>query len=510
MLLNRSCAILLILLLSNSIQAQDWVRLQNGKRIKGEIIVQNEFSIEIIDELGERYEIQIEEYKKLKKGKKLAKVWRKKLAELNKDDSDAIFLVAREAFQNKKTRKDGKRLLRRVLSVDENHPEARKLLGHFKVGDTWYLNKKKAQKSLDAHFAALGFVRHEKGWIDPEKLEDLKSNIKNWMIVEGQWRNRDIVMKERGYMKFRQEWIAPDLAGYAQHATQIEDKGGIQLEGSQVGTVVVLHCEGKERAEALATALYKARLWFAKTMKDSASAKSPLQVEIVVNLRSQMHQIIERCGVFYGLVIPREMRRTFSGLSHSNFLGGVHSLEANIPGGLPPGAMQPPGDFADQGLSHGMVNAATSRKAYKLWKNTRSRLPYFISNAMGVHGEIAAFGTTIVLVSVEDRDYGRSNENEFHGSRGLNLEQIKEGLKKTLQTRTMSLRSLFFMTGSQMDQEMGLFGVVFLDFLLQEQHEIFLKFLADDDTSMTLDKRFKKHFGVEFEKMDKTFRTWLN
>lgn len=511
--------VMAILVLCNVGLAQDWVRLDDGSRIMGEIVQHDEETLAIIDRLGKRHELTVGDVVKHKKGRALAKSLAKKLEGLVASDVEGLYAVAKEALAVKRHKSDAKRLMRRVLALDFDHEGARAALGHVRALEQWFMDEKKAARAVAAHYKKRGFVQHEGGWVEPDHVSKIEASPSEWMVEGKVWREVRDVMTERGYLEFRGEWLPPAESDYVRHAAAIEEGSELVLGGGQFESVVVLHFQGREKARALAQQLFEARQWYAAVYDAPESAVDPLQIEVILETSRDFAHFRETVGEEYG-ASPSDDRPggedggTVTGVGFNPFLGGVRHVELPAlpepPGGLPGGVRMDLGfnPILDS-LPHSLIFAMAHIQTTRTWGGDARKLPYFMAHANAVHAEIAALGKTIVHESTVDTEYGRSTGNDAHGNLDADHSKMKELLRATLKKRTMSLRTLFFADGIQMDSGLDQLGVVFLTWLRELHSAKLIAFMSDPDRLETIDARFERHFEMSFEEAETAFRKWL-
>ena len=136
----------------------------------------------------------------------------KKLDAIDLADADELCEVALWAMRHKdrKVRREGRKLMKEVLELDEEHEDARKALGHVRVGEKWYTSAKSAEKAkkklLEVEMKENGFVKYKGGWIKPEDRRKWKRG--KWKQDDnGVWKSEADVMREKGYVKYQGVWL---------------------------------------------------------------------------------------------------------------------------------------------------------------------------------------------------------------------------------------------------------------------------------------------------------------
>ena len=134
----------------------------------------------------------------------------KKKDEVVWTDPESIYELAVWAMNSKssKVRREGRKLMKEVLELDEDHEGAREKLGFVKVGEKWYTRKKAAaaRKALvQDKMKSRGYVWYKGGWI--KKTEKRRWNKKWEKNAEDVWRSYEEVMREKGYTLYKGKWI---------------------------------------------------------------------------------------------------------------------------------------------------------------------------------------------------------------------------------------------------------------------------------------------------------------
>ncbi|MFT7618756.1 MAG: hypothetical protein ACI97A_002403 [Planctomycetota bacterium] len=125
-------------------------------------------------------------------------------------DPESIYELATWAMssKNSKVRKEGRKLMKEVIDLDEDHEGARGKLGFVKVGEKWFTKKKaaKARKAIvqDA-MKENGFIWFKNGWI--KKTLKRKWNNKWEKNAEDTWQSYEAVMSAKGYTLYKGQWL---------------------------------------------------------------------------------------------------------------------------------------------------------------------------------------------------------------------------------------------------------------------------------------------------------------
>ncbi|MCB9832018.1 MAG: hypothetical protein H6807_06035 [Planctomycetes bacterium] len=127
-------------------------------------------------------------------------------------DPEALYELASWAIGNKssaKIRGKGRDWMKEVIDMDPDHAGAREALGHVKVGDEWYTDKKEAakarKKAMEAKMEAQGYVWFKNGWIKKTAKRDWNSKWEK--NDEDVWLSYEEVMSAKGYTLYKGEWL---------------------------------------------------------------------------------------------------------------------------------------------------------------------------------------------------------------------------------------------------------------------------------------------------------------
>lgn len=109
--------------------------------------------------------------------------------------------------------REGRKVLRALIKIDEDNTRAREILGHVKYDGKWYDSQAKADSAREKAEAkaakAKGWVKHEGEWVDPADIPFLerglvKDDSGRWIDPEEQRRI------EEGWVRQDLTWVAPD------------------------------------------------------------------------------------------------------------------------------------------------------------------------------------------------------------------------------------------------------------------------------------------------------------
>ncbi|MHC4261722.1 MAG: hypothetical protein ACYSWX_04315, partial [Planctomycetota bacterium] len=132
--------------------------------------------------------------------------------EAAKDDLDALWELHRwtEIYE---LDREGRKVLRRIVKLDEDDRKARELLGHVEVDGRWFESEKKAekyrQKKAEEEAEAKGWVEYEGRWVDPAHIPFIEQGLV--LSDDGEWVDPVVLERiEQGWVRQDLTWIAPD------------------------------------------------------------------------------------------------------------------------------------------------------------------------------------------------------------------------------------------------------------------------------------------------------------
>ena len=108
---------------------------------------------------------------------------------------------------------EGRKVLRKILKVDDGDKKAHELLGHVYYDGQWFTSQKKAdaykKKKLDKEAKEKGWVKFKGEWVDPAHIEYLE---KGWVQAEdGTWMSPEMAKRlEEGWKQVDFDWLSPD------------------------------------------------------------------------------------------------------------------------------------------------------------------------------------------------------------------------------------------------------------------------------------------------------------
>jgi GNAT superfamily N-acetyltransferase len=482
-----------VLLLSAAalLPAQDSIKLDDGRRLTGEIVAETEAQYLLVTKLGEKLEIEKSKVTKLRRGRGLAKRVVARLEDVAQDDASALFAVVQWAQKQKSLRRDAERLARRVLAIDPEHLEARKLLGHVKLLGTWYLNRKVGMKALRGAMKERGLIEHEGGFGTPAIVAQVESAPKAWLVDESSmlWRPLAEIMRERGFAEHRDEWYGPEEKDIIDDIATVERTLDLKLRGAGVGESRVVATFGRKGCIEHAKELEKAREYFIETFR-------PERRRALMGSRM----------IFYVL------RET---TDFEAFLDkGADSLHSARPSYLkfarPTGVMS--WGFVNQVIHQqrgAWKEANVARVGMAMMDNEwtgRVSCPDWIGIASAHLAEIAVYGAAKTWWVAQSRYADQEDERTSEG-RTLDMAKVyvREKMKKM---RTPVMRSLFGKKTNQMTVFDDQLGIVLMSYFLEKHEDGILDYLFGK-IETDIGKRFEAVFGHSFEEEEKLFRAWL-
>ena len=126
-------------------------------------------------------------------------------------DPESVYELAVWAMNHKasaKVRRAGRKYMREVLSLDEDHEAARKVLGFVRIGEKWYTAKQAKiarRKLVSVEMKSKGYVLYKNGWIKKTEKSNWTSKWeKNDVDV---WMSYEDVMRAKGYTLYKGQWL---------------------------------------------------------------------------------------------------------------------------------------------------------------------------------------------------------------------------------------------------------------------------------------------------------------
>ena len=472
--------------------AQDFVKLTDGKVVRGDILAVVDGDVEIVTPACELKTISGDEVADVRRGKGLSPRVVLRLKTIDARDPEALMKVAEWALQARGLKKDARRLLRRVVAFKPAGPRARELLGQVHALGTWYPDARAAYTAVRERMKADGYVYIKRGWIKKELASFLKASPKDWVLVRGfEWRSLAEIRKERGDRIWKKEWYSGEEAKLVKTLKRIEEVTGDDCHAAHVGTCKVFCYLGREESREAAERQQKARDWFVETFevekRRSYIKKHPLKVDFVLSGDEAFRRYLD----------DRKKKRSISQARY----------ELCLRTGNTANGMFYCGHLGKQAWKYSLVShmgLAMLRNFY-----AGGKCPAWIMVASGHHAELAIFGD----VRVQWVHLGAyDQEIEVPKLEGHGMKQIKDAVREYYKDRPMpSLRVLSVKDMNELTQELATLGTVYMQFLLEEHKEKWLKFLTNKGAKRfnNVRERFEHHFQMTFEAMDQELRKWL-
>lgn len=157
------CLLVLALVSLATPLAADTIHLKNGGTIEGKILSRTEDGVEI--QLGRsRVVVAQARIQRIELGPAPWDVYRERAAAIEAGDLDAHLALALWA-KERSLPDEADEQFERVLAIDPDHGEARRLLGHRKVGDRWMTGDEYRE-----HMRSTGHVYRDGRWVDAEEI----------------------------------------------------------------------------------------------------------------------------------------------------------------------------------------------------------------------------------------------------------------------------------------------------------------------------------------------------
>ncbi|MFH0945142.1 MAG: hypothetical protein V2A76_08090 [Planctomycetota bacterium] len=171
------------------IASADVVKLKDGRSFEGTVVEQNDQKVVIKTKFGlnelARSEVESVEIKATP-----AQEFRDR-REKAEGDAKALFDLYAWAMTNG-LKTQAKQALRDVVKLDENHAEARQLLGYVLHEGKWVSEREKERLDSQAERTAMeakGLVEYKGKWMTPEEKETAEMTAKGFVKVDGEWVN---------------------------------------------------------------------------------------------------------------------------------------------------------------------------------------------------------------------------------------------------------------------------------------------------------------------------------
>ena len=488
--MNRTCVPLVVLLLAGSLAAQDSVRTTHGKLVKGEVVRDDARGVAIIDRMGRIVDVSRREVVRVRKGRGLARRTRSLLEAIGLSTPEALWGVIQEIRGDRALRRDAQRLARRILVAEPDHAGARELLGHARALGVWYPDRKAANKALADEMTRTGHVLHGEAWVPRERLAVLEASPDDWMVDGHLWRPAIDVMRERGFLPWKDAWYPKSEAPALEELARLERRTAEVAHTARVGACRVYSVLGRESAVQVATRLYKVRRWFVERFHVETTRlpldREPESVIYVLTDQAALSRFVEAYKAELG------MKDADLALS----LPLKHALWADLGHAIHVGEPIWDAHLVSQ-LGGSLMNWYWHRGYH---------LHDWIWNAAAHLAEIAVFGRARVQYVARDR-YARSAERGALS--GRSIDDFKAAIKEAYEAKEASgLRELFGKHWNALTATDDVMGVALMEFFFERHEEEWLCFLRRTP-SKRFETGFKKCFDVTPEDLEQEFERWL-
>jgi len=481
-----------LFLLSSFAAAQDTLKLIDGTLVRGDVLSVVAGTVEMVTLDCTLRKFPGDQVAKLRRGKPMDPVILDRLKAIDVTKAEPLFALARWALKSKKLKKDGLRLLRRLVAVHPDHARAREILGHVKAGDTWYPGARAAFQALKEEMVADGYVYYRKGWIKKELLPFLQRARKDWVLHQGfLWRSLSEVRKERGDRMWDQQWYTHEEAKLVRVLSRLKECTEEHAHGARAGYCRVITVNGREEAQELAERQQQTRDWFVNTfdvkMRDKHLIRLPVSLDYVLSGEPGFERFLEAFKKSFGFsdryaeLCKQTQSATWSGLGHCVHLGTPAWKYSLV-----------------SALGHGLM----SRFYYG------RNAPAWIPIACAHHAEIAIFGDARVQwVGIGEYD----QDIPVPKLEGRNLKQIKSAVRAFYSDRPVpGLRVLCSKNMNELSPELDLLGICYMTYFLEgERRGAWLDLLSRPGPNHP-HKRFEKYFKKTLEAISQDFRDWLD
>jgi hypothetical protein len=470
--------------------AQEWIRLQSGPTLRGEIIGESETEYTLIDMDGQRQQVKKSDVKRAKR-RAFKKEVQKKLDATPAENIAARMEIAAWAAESKKLKRDAPRIALRVLAHDPDHAGAREMLGHVRAMGHWYRDIKTANSAVSEKMTADGYVLAKEAWVKADRKGEFEADPEAWMIVQGLiWRKTDEVMAERGFHRWQDQWYPPEEKALVTELKRLEKRTEQTAQAARVGSVEVYHVSGRDVAKEHAEKLMKARTWFCETMKIEPRRlplmKSPVARVYVLEDMAALSKFGDTYGEELGMTeqdrsfAMKQQHLVWKGLGHATILR--HNLWRHLL------VAQMGGDLTQRIWHHGFD------------------IPAWFWVASAHNAEIAVYGDARVAYIGPD-EYGRLVQPP--DLRGMSLRDIKQRVRELYRSGEVpKLKFLFTRHYNQLSGETSIAGIALFHFFLENHREGWMKFLMGQP-SESLHDRFARSLKKSYAQLDQEFKEWI-
>lgn len=149
--------------------AEDIIQILDGKTVEGYIIEETEDYILVRRTTGDIQEIKWDIIDWVKRGPAFADEFKKKWAELESKDEDAVFELGLWC-EDRGRPAEATQCFRRTIEINPNHYVAREKLGHMIHQGKWYEN-------IEKYYEARGYVNYKGDWIPKEDRSKYEAGL---------------------------------------------------------------------------------------------------------------------------------------------------------------------------------------------------------------------------------------------------------------------------------------------------------------------------------------------
>ena len=472
-------------------RAQDSVILHDKSVVRGEILVDNDEEVRILDRTAEVVVIGKDRVRRIRRGRGLKKVVERRLAAIDVKNADALFGVAHWADE-KKHRRDAGILARRVLYLDRDHEGARVYLGHVKAIGRWFPDRKTADRAVAEKMTAAGYVAVSGGWIKASDRGAYAASPDDFMLVELLWRRVVDVMAERGFVAHKGLWYKKEEIAALKstiedlEATYRDPIGAAQVGGCQVYGVVT-----RDEAIEIAGELDKARRWFTETfaVEDEPLAERPISQAFVLTDQGALETFCRKWRSRFRLGSDEiKLSLKLKNVTLPKFGKAIHKRYGP--------------------WRNNLVGTMGAELIRYRWHD-RFLIPAAVWVANAHLAETHVFGSSRTQWIQGKSEYARGGDTEPKIT-GRTIGNAKASLKSIFDAgEAPSMAEVFAVQAAvELTKEQELYAVVLTQYFLEHHRRGWIGYIREGKSS---DKRkhFLAHFGVPYEKMERDFREWV-
>ncbi len=215
----------------------DTIHLKSGGKLVGEILVEDDQSIEVRTKFGIQ-KLARADVARIERGDTPGETLKKRQAELEPGDAEGVFDLALYARQHRLT-KDFQRLLDETVEIDPMHAAANQLLGRVKYKGKYVTPEERDRFEADSRrddMLAQGLVEHEGRFVTPEEKVKLEQGL---VMRDDEWITADEAKVRDGFVKVADQWIRGEDHWVDETRREVSDVIGhpLRLEVSDHVTV---------------------------------------------------------------------------------------------------------------------------------------------------------------------------------------------------------------------------------------------------------------------------------